>query len=87
MVQETIDFDKELANAQREHDESVKILTQHGYVVDMTQWMTIKDYAKKYNVSTQVISNWISREIIPADSTMVLPELNDIRLVKDQVYK
>ncbi|QDK82853.1 hypothetical protein EXU85_31300 [Spirosoma sp. KCTC 42546] len=87
MVHEKIDFDKELADAERETAESLKILTQHGFVLDTTQWLTIKRYAEKYSVSQQVVVNWINRGIIPADSTMVLAELNDIRLVKDQPYK
>lgn len=87
MVHEKIDFDKELADAQRETAESLKILTQHGFVLDTAQWLTIKRYAEKYSVSQQVVVNWIGRGVIPADSTMVLPELNDIRLVKDQPYK
>lgn len=87
MTTQQIDFDEELADAQRNLEESLKIATQHGFVVDMTQWMTIKDYANKYNVGTQVVSNWISRGVIPKDATMVIAELNNIRLVKDQVYK
>jgi hypothetical protein len=71
----------------RQGDESLKLLTQHGFVVDTTKWLTIKRYAEKYNLSTQVVTNWISRGIIPANSTMLLPELNDIRLVKDQPYR
>jgi len=87
MVQEKINFAKELADAERQHQESLKIATQHGFVVDTAEWLTIKRYAQKYNLSTQVVTNWISRGVIPADSTMVLPELNDLRLVKDQPYK
>lgn len=79
---------EELLNEfRRQGDESLKLLTQHGFVVDTTKWLTIKRYAEKYNLSTQVVTNWISRGTIPADSTLVLPELNDIRLVKDQPYR
>lgn len=82
-----IDFDKELADAQRESQESTQILTQHGFMVDTAEWLTIKHYAEKYAVSQQVVVNWIGRGVIPSDCTMTVPELNDIRLIKDQSFK
>ncbi|MBD2755756.1 hypothetical protein [Spirosoma validum] len=79
---------EELLNEfRRQGDESLTLLTQNGFVVDTAQWLTIKRYAEKYNVSTQVVTNWISRGTIPTDSTMILAELNNIRLVKDQPYR
>ena len=87
MVKETIDFDKELAEAQRESQESMKVLTRNGFVVDTAKWLTIKHYAGKYGVSQQVVVNWIGRGVIPPDCTLVVPELNDIRLIKDQPFK
>lgn len=87
MVKETIDFDRELAKAHQQHEESLKIATQHGFVLDTTEWLTIKRYAEKYGVSQQVVVNWINRGIVPADCTMILHEFNDMRLIKDQAYK
>jgi hypothetical protein len=87
MKSDKIDFDKELAGAQRETDRLVAIATKHGFVLDMTEWLTIKHYAEKYNVSTQVVNNWVIQGVIPADCTMVVEELNAIRLVEDQPYK
>jgi hypothetical protein len=87
MIKEAIDFDQELSDAQQQTTENIKIAQENGFVVDMAQWLTIKRYAEKYRVSQQVVVNWIGRGVIPANSTMILPELNDIRLVKDQPYK
>lgn len=87
MVQEQIDFDKELAEAERQSAESIKVLQQHGFVVDTAEWLTIKRYAQKYGVSQQVVVNWINRGVVPADCTMILQEFNDMRLVKDQPYR
>ena len=87
MTTEKIDFDKDLAAFSKESDASIKLLQAHGFVVDMADWLTIKRYAEKYGVSQQVVVNWINREVVPADCIMVLPELNDIRLVKDQPYR
>lgn len=71
----------------KESEESLKILSQQGFVLDTSQWLTIKRYAERYGVSTQNVTNWISRGKIPADCVQDLPELNNLRLVKDQPYK
>ena len=82
-----IDLAAEYAEFKRQSDESIKFLMQHGFVLDTTEWLTIKRYAEKYGVSQQVVVNWISRGVIPADAVKTLPEINNIRLVKDQAYK
>lgn len=82
-----IDFNAELAEIQRQSEESLKILTEHGFVLDTTEWLTIARYAKKYDVSQQVVVNWISRGIVPADCLQEIPELNNIRLIKDRSYR
>ena len=87
MIQEKIDFDRELAEAQNESTQSLKLLQENGFVVDTTEWLTIKRYAERYSLTTQVVTNWMARGVIPADCTMTLPELNDLRLVKNQPYR
>jgi hypothetical protein len=87
MIQEKINFDKELTNAQNESNQSLKLLQENGFVVDTTEWLTIKRYAERYGLTTQVVTNWMARGVIPADCTMTLPELNDLRLVKNQPYR
>lgn len=87
MIAQDIDFDRELAEAEQQSAESLKIATQHGFVVDTAEWMTIKRYAEKYSVSQQVVVNWIGRGVIPSSCLMILPEFNDMRLVKDQSYR
>jgi hypothetical protein len=87
MVMIAMDLTESLANAQRESDESLKVLRGNGFIVDTKQWLTVARYAKKYNVSQQVITNWIGRGIVSSEDTMVLPEFNNLRLVRDQPYK
>lgn len=87
MVQEKIDLTVELADIQRQTNETLRIITKQGFVMETSEWLTIARYAKKYGVSTNVVSNWIAREVIPADCVKDLPELNNIRLVKDQLYR
>ena len=56
-------------------------------MLDTTKWLTFARYAKKYGVSQQVVVNWINRGVVPADCVQDIPELNNIRLIKDQPYR
>lgn len=84
--QET-DFDRDLARFCQKSDAAIKLARESGVQVDLTQWLTIKRYAQRYGLTTQVVTNWIARGTIPADCTMSLPELNDLRIVKSQPYR
>jgi hypothetical protein len=80
-------FDHDLAQFRKGSDASIQLVRESGLAVDLTQWLTIKRYAQQNGLTTQVITNWIARGIIPTDCTMILSELNDIRLVKNQPYR
>lgn len=82
-----LSLQEQKADTQRQSEASLKILTKHGFVLDTTEWLTIKRYAEKHGISTQNVSNWIARGVIPADCVQDLPELNNLRLVKDQPYR
>ena len=84
--QET-DFNRDLTHFLQKSDAAVQLARESGVQVDLTQWLTIKRYAQRYGLTTQVVTNWIARGTIPAECTMSLPELNDLRLVKNQPYR
>ena len=86
MVTNELNLQKELTDAQRQSDESLKTLTEYGFVLDTTKWLTIKRYAEKYGMNTRDVSDWITKGTIPADCIRDLPEIHNIRLVKDQLY-
>jgi hypothetical protein len=87
METKQVDLAVETAEFRRRSEESIALAVAHGVVVDMTEWLTIKRYAEAFGLSTQVVTNWISRGIIPPDSVMDLPELNNMRLVKNRAYR
>ncbi len=87
MVSNELNLQKELADAQRQSDESLKIVEENGFVLDTSQWLTIKRYAEKHGVNMQEVGDWITRGIIPIDCVRDLPEINNIRLVRDQPYR
>ena len=61
--QET-DFDRDLARFRQESDVAIKLARESGVQVDLTQWLTIKRYAQRYGLTTQVVTNWIARGTI-----------------------
>lgn len=87
-----VDLEEELRQAEATFTASLAYLQTRGVqlpesLLDMSDWLTIKRYAEKYGVTTQVVTNWIARGVIPADCVKDVPELNDLRLVKDQPYR
>lgn len=55
--------------------EGKDFLLSQGRVLELSEWITIAEYSKKHNVSTQVISQWINRGVIPDHSFIDVPEL------------
>lgn len=79
-------FDKELANIQAKTAETLSFLETQGHRLNLAEWITIARYAQLYNLSTQVVTNWINRGKIPANCVIEVPELNNVRLIKNQPY-
>lgn len=67
--------------------ETTAFLQQNGTNFPLTDWLTPVEYAKCFGLkSTNVVSNWIRRGIIPSENILHVPELNDIRLIKAVPY-
>ncbi|MCE6987599.1 hypothetical protein [Dyadobacter sp. CY323] len=65
-----------------------EVLIRKEKVLDLTEWVTIKEYCKRFDIkNTETVSNWIKRGIIPADDTMVIGEFNNIRMVRAKPYR
>jgi hypothetical protein len=63
-------------------------LQQNGTTFPLTDWLTPAEYAKRFGLkSTNVVSNWIRRGVIPAENILHVPELNDIKLIKAVSYQ
>ncbi|MCX6216510.1 hypothetical protein [Spirosoma sp.] len=68
--------------------QATAFLETQGKRYSLSEWVTLKEYAKRYGLeSISVISNWINRGIIPAEDIVIVEELNDLKLIKDKVYK
>lgn len=61
-------------------------LIAYGREYKLTEWITPITYARKYGKAIATVQNWISRGVVPLDCQVVIPELNNLRLMKDQLY-
>jgi len=70
-------------NAQQE---AKAVLQLHGISYPLTDWLTPRNYAKKFGVkNTETVINWINRGVIPAEDVKEIEELG-IRLVRAVAY-
>lgn len=86
-----MDYKEELKRLMEEaaeaENQAIIYLLARDKVVDLNEWVTIREYCKRFGIkSTETVSNWIKRGIIPAKDTIVIKELNDIRLVRARAY-
>ncbi len=82
------DFEALLAQNANTQKEALKLLSSQGQEIDLGEWVTIKEYAKRFGIkSTNVVSNWISRGVIPPENIIDIAELNNIRLIRAVPYK
>ncbi|WP_159476050.1 hypothetical protein [Dyadobacter sp. 3J3] len=76
-----------IADTDRMINEAKSYLISQGEVVDLTDWVTIKEYCKRFDIrNTETVTNWISRGIIPAENVRTIEEFNNTRLVKAVPY-
>lgn len=81
------EFEALMASSKETMQETVNFLRHNGVELAFDKWVTIAKYAEIYDTSTQVVTNWISRGIVPAENIRVVEELNDLRLIKAVKYK
>lgn len=65
--------------------EAKLVVGKQEYSLD--EWITISNYSRRHNLKTSRVQNWITRGIIPSDKVVVVPQLNSLKLIKDEVYK
>ena len=64
-------------------EDATAFLQQNGTRFPLTDWLTPAEYAKRFGLgSTNLVSNWIRRSVIPAENILHVPEINNIRLIK-----
>ncbi len=51
------------------------------------EWLTIADYCRMYNQKPNTVMNWIAREVVPKTNVVTIPELNNLKLLKNELYR
>jgi hypothetical protein len=63
------------------------VLATPDYTINLNEWVTMKEYSKRFNLSTtNVVTNWIKRGIIPQENIRTVPMLNGLKLIKSVKY-
>lgn len=87
LLHKEVNETKNRAEALLKEIEADVFFEKEGIRYNLKDWLTPSEYAKKYAVNTaQIVSNWISRGIIPPENVLKINRLN-IQLVKDIRYK
>jgi hypothetical protein len=57
------------------------------FTINLNEWVTMKEYSKRFNLSTtNVVTNWIKRGIIPQENIRTVPMLNGLKLINAVKY-
>lgn len=76
-----------LAQGDRIITEAETFLQQQGRTYSLAEWITPAEYARRFGLaSTMIVTNRISRGVIPAENVLHVPEINNTRLVKAIPY-
>ncbi|KAA0992813.1 hypothetical protein [Dyadobacter aurulentus] len=85
-AKEKVRVDDVLKRADQLIQEGKDSIVSEGKVLELTAWLTISEYAEKYNVSTQVVSKWIERGVIKQNYFVEVSKFGK-KLVRDVAYK
>jgi hypothetical protein len=76
-----------IQEANKAIEESRNLIATPEFTIDLNEWITMKEYTKRFHLSsTNVVSNWIKRGLVPASNIRVLPMLNNLKLIKAVKY-
>ena len=74
-------------DADRLITESQSLIATPEFTIDLNEWITMKEYTKRFQLSsTNVVSNWIKRGLVPPSNIRTLPMLNNLKLIKAVKY-
>jgi hypothetical protein len=84
----TKEIERLLAGADNAIKEATNYLISQGEVVDLAEWVTIKEYCSRFGIkNVETVVNWINRGIIPAENVRTIEEFNHTRLIRAIPYK
>lgn len=67
--------------------EASEYLLQQGRSIDMTEWVRIDEYCRRFGIkNTETVMQWIEQGIVPKDDTTLVEEYNNVRMLKAKPY-
>lgn len=93
--EEVLEKGRQLAKEAQEARAAARaFMDENGIVYPLHEWISMTNYAKKYNIldrdgkpDTSILINWIKRGNVPPEDVLELPELGGVRLVRDKPYR
>ena len=74
------------AQSKAAREGAIATLELHGVSYPLTDWLTPKNYAKKFGIkNTETVINWINRGVISSENVKIIEDL-DLRLVRAIEY-
>lgn len=62
-------------------------VSTEGKILNLDEWLTVKGYCQRFGISsTNVVSNWIKRGVIPQENVIRVAELNNLKLIRAMKY-
>ena len=81
------EIERVLSEAKAAIKEAQSYLISQGEVVDLSDWVTIKEYCNRFDIKNiETVLNWIKRGIVPAENVRTIEEFNNTRLIKAVPY-
>jgi hypothetical protein len=65
--------------------QNVKIVVE-GAEYDLHEWITISEYSRIHHLKVSRVQNWITRGVVPRSKVLAIPQLNNMKLIKNEVY-
>lgn len=61
-------------------------LIYEGRTYPLHEWLTLTNYAKLHGLQVNQVQNWINRGIVPKEKMLIVPELNNLKLLHNEQY-
>ncbi|WP_143016789.1 hypothetical protein [Dyadobacter soli] len=67
--------------------ETSEYLLQQGITIDMTEWVTVNEYCRRFGIeNTETVMQWIEQGIVPEEDTTVIKEYNHVQMLRARLY-
>ncbi|PKK37099.1 hypothetical protein BWI96_06975 [Siphonobacter sp. SORGH_AS_0500] len=87
LEKDKLEFEQFTADAERIINSIKGAVVYNGVEYKLGEWVTITDYCRLYNKSHGTVMNWIARGIVPEHDLVIIPELNNLKLLRNTPYR